>query len=112
LKLYSLPNALEALYEFIFVNADSLLKSEKFLEAKKDIVMDIVKMDRLVIKEEQLFHAIFKWAAHQAKKQANEPVEKWFKQELSDILPHIRFPVMDMEFLHSKIGEYTCSSGF
>uniref|UniRef100_A0A914QWM8 BTB domain-containing protein n=1 Tax=Panagrolaimus davidi TaxID=227884 RepID=A0A914QWM8_9BILA len=93
LKTYSLQNALTNLYEFVTINAATLLVGQSFLETKKDIVMDIVKMERLV----------YKWAEYQSQKQEKEN-PSWIKEELSDILPHIRFPVMNIEFLHSDIG--------
>uniref|UniRef100_A0A914XSQ1 BTB domain-containing protein n=1 Tax=Panagrolaimus superbus TaxID=310955 RepID=A0A914XSQ1_9BILA len=55
LKIYSLQNALDNLYEYITINAVILLKNQSFLEVKKDVLMDIVKLERLVIKEEDLF---------------------------------------------------------
>uniref|UniRef100_A0AC35FT31 BACK domain-containing protein n=1 Tax=Panagrolaimus sp. PS1159 TaxID=55785 RepID=A0AC35FT31_9BILA len=107
LKTYSLQNALTNLYEFVAINAATLLmsQSQSFLETKKDIVMDIVKMERLVIKEEDLFKSVYKWAEYQSQKDEKEN-PSWIKEdplELSDILPHIRFPIMNIEFLHSDV---------
>uniref|UniRef100_A0A914QV17 BTB domain-containing protein n=1 Tax=Panagrolaimus davidi TaxID=227884 RepID=A0A914QV17_9BILA len=108
LKTYSLQNALTNLYEFVAINALTILSSQSFLETKKDIVIDIVKMERLIINEEDLFKSVYKWAEYQSQKQKKENpsrlIKSLIKEELSDILPHIRFPIMNIEFLHSDVG--------
>jgi hypothetical protein len=108
LKECSLDNALNSVLEFIANNTEKVIKDDYFNQLSKDTIMDIVKMDHLTAKEEDLFEAICKWAEHRCinnnkAKSSESNTEDCIKFELFEILPYIRFPIMHIDFLHNYV---------
>uniref|UniRef100_A0A914Y955 BTB domain-containing protein n=1 Tax=Panagrolaimus superbus TaxID=310955 RepID=A0A914Y955_9BILA len=58
LKRYTLKTAMAKVMETIASKTDEILKSKDFLSIEKETILDIVKMDTLNSKEEELFQAV------------------------------------------------------
>ena len=58
LKVYLLKNACTIIIKFIMTNTSEVLQSAQFLNAKRETVLDIVRMENLSISEEDLFEAV------------------------------------------------------
>uniref|UniRef100_A0AC34GDY4 BTB domain-containing protein n=1 Tax=Panagrolaimus sp. ES5 TaxID=591445 RepID=A0AC34GDY4_9BILA len=58
LKMYSLKAALENLFDYISFNVETILSSFGFMSAKKEFILDIVKLETLSTTEENLFNSI------------------------------------------------------
>uniref|UniRef100_A0AC34GD37 BACK domain-containing protein n=1 Tax=Panagrolaimus sp. ES5 TaxID=591445 RepID=A0AC34GD37_9BILA len=100
-KRYTLKTAMAKVMETIASNTDEILKSKDFSSIEKETLLDIVKMDNLNSKEEELFQAVLIWVLNKHKNNENE-----IKTELADVFPFIRFPIMDLEFLHNFVEKY------
>uniref|UniRef100_A0AC34FYN8 BTB domain-containing protein n=1 Tax=Panagrolaimus sp. ES5 TaxID=591445 RepID=A0AC34FYN8_9BILA len=102
LKVYSLENAMQIVMEFVAGNTLQILKTEEFLGAQKETILDIVKMKNLTAKQEDLFEGICKWAEHNCPKDTVNRNE-FLKDKLADMMPLIDFSIMEFNFLNSFV---------
>lgn len=104
--------------EFIDTMISKLLKTSKFLKLPKNIILDIVSRNSLIVDEFKLFKAIVAWAENRAKRinqlhqteknvKENTAKKKIPPQKLSKIikplLKFVRFPLMHAKDIISYI---------
>uniref|UniRef100_A0AC35F9R7 BTB domain-containing protein n=1 Tax=Panagrolaimus sp. PS1159 TaxID=55785 RepID=A0AC35F9R7_9BILA len=100
-KLYNgLQDGMLSIWQSISTNAAEIITSNAFMDAKKETILDIVKMDDLKVSEEVLFKAVMEWAGDCSYRKVSEEI---IKLKLKDILPFIRFPIMNMDFLLTHV---------
>jgi hypothetical protein len=68
------------------------------VELDYDGILQICKSNELVIGESDLFEGVLNWGNAAAKKNKSS-----LEEVLEDILPWIRFPMMDSEFLNRTV---------
>jgi hypothetical protein len=85
-------------FKFIESNTHEVVKSKTFVELDYDGILQICKSNELVIGESDLFEGVLNWGNAAAKKNKSS-----LEEVLEDILPWIRFPMMDSEFLNRTV---------
>uniref|UniRef100_A0A914Q3Z9 BTB domain-containing protein n=1 Tax=Panagrolaimus davidi TaxID=227884 RepID=A0A914Q3Z9_9BILA len=107
---YSLKDFNESLQYFFGSNLKVLIDAQKFLTLKKSVIKLLSSFKRPSDHEESFFKAVYKWAEGQALIKQPVSVEQDFsmddaiKNELSEILPLIKFAHMKYESVKSLIG--------
>jgi len=91
------------LYEFADIYASELVKASEFAELPKDLLLELVKSDRLNIKEVDLFEGVLAWAKKHLDGETDKEEKTALKSALADILPHIRFPCMSTADVATKV---------
>jgi len=84
---------------FIDKNAKKVFESKAFLKATKKDLQGLLARDGLAIKEIDLFNCILKWAGGQLK--SEDPAAR--KEFLKELIPMIRFPLMQVAELASVV---------
>lgn len=83
--------------DFVLSNFELVVDTESFLALNSTCLVDIVRSDDvLVSSEERLFHALKRWFLQD---------EEGRREALSDVLPHVRFPLMRSLFLIEEVEE-------
>jgi len=90
--------------KFIEDHAKECLQGPAFMALPKDKLLTIVKSDRLCIEEVELFDAVLMWGRAEALRLNQSLDSEGLKGVLADFLPHIRFPLMQMEQVAAKVG--------
>jgi hypothetical protein len=85
--------------EYVEMYCDELVKQPKWLELPQGVMIEILKRDGLNIPEVDLFDSICEWAKRQAKSNEVEAL----KPILEPLVPHIRFPTMQLQDLAVKV---------
>lgn len=76
-------------------NADTVLKSDNFLELCSACVKDITGSDSLAVAESEIFEAVIRFADAELERQGLQVTEVNRREVLGDILYTVRFPIMD-----------------
>ena len=84
-------------WDIVDLQTTEVVKSDRFLNLDKDLMLKFLQRDSLVIREIELFRAFYNWIALQSRKQdgnssLQEPEEGKFV--FSQLVNHIRFPLM------------------
>uniref|UniRef100_A0AC35FEB4 BTB domain-containing protein n=1 Tax=Panagrolaimus sp. PS1159 TaxID=55785 RepID=A0AC35FEB4_9BILA len=109
---YSLPYFNESLRIYYFDEFDALMRGEKFLTLKHSCIELLAAMQRHSWhREEQFFEAVCKWAKHQIllRKESEESavcLPEEVKEELIEIIPHIKFKAMSFHFASTFLVEH------
>lgn len=103
----SLPEgeALDCVMKLIQDKAKYVLESPKFLTLPEEKVISIVKNDKLSIAELDLFRLVVAWAGEQCKIKGLESTPANQRAVLSNVLPHVRFPVLGMKDFVIHVAE-------
>jgi len=89
--------------EYIDIYASEIFKNKSALVAlPKEILLEIIKSDRLNCKEGEVFDAVVVWGKNAAKEKKDED-----KKILADILPHVRFPLMTTQDIAVSVAPST-----
>jgi len=91
--------------DFICENADEVFESKSFLKLSKDRLAVLVRNDNLGIDEGPLLHSVIKWGKAELKRQEVKETPDELKELLKDLIPHIRFPTMDITELASTVAD-------
>jgi len=84
-------------------SAGSFVTGDGWLTLPKTVLAEFVPRDDLGCTEEQLFEALVNWGKAECKREGKEATPANMKAVLSDLLPHIRFPLFNMLELSTKI---------
>jgi hypothetical protein len=90
--------------EFIEKNAEDVIQTHGFTSLSPSRVVAIVKDVKLDCSEERLFRAIVQWGKAECRRNGMDPDERALRGVLSDILPHIRFPVSYPNHQHCSVN--------
>ncbi|GBB83322.1 hypothetical protein RclHR1_10050005 [Rhizophagus clarus] len=112
-KLESCKRLLDYCLESICENPESLLNSPEFPTLEKNILLELIKRDDLLINEIELWNNIIKWGIAQTS-ELNEKnitdLDKWNKEDflvlkstLDPFISHIRFFNISSIDFHNKI---------
>jgi len=82
---------------FIEDNAAEVIASANFDSLNKERVMTIIKSSKLAIDEIDLFKGVLRWSIAECKRKGLKDDAGSRKTVLKDIIPLIRFPIMQME---------------
>jgi hypothetical protein len=94
--------------EFIRENSEEVFASPGILTLNKDRFITLLKDDGLGIEEVELFNCCRKWAEAQVKAEGKDEKNVDLLQvHLKDVLPLIRFPIMDV----TEIATHVATSG-
>jgi hypothetical protein len=85
-------------------------RNPAFLNLPKEIIVEIVKSDRLLCDEQELFEAIVAWTSYNLEMAQplspdidpvdnNGSTQEELRESIDDIMQHIRFPLMSGHFL-------------
>ena len=74
--------------------ANKVVKSQEFVSLDRELLLELVKRDSLVLKEIDLFQAVNRWAVKECKRMGMEGNWKEKREILGSILEGIRFPLM------------------
>jgi len=92
--------------EFIEMFTTDTLKNgqDDFRNLPVDVVISILKSDKLTAKEVDIFDAAVGWGKAELKRESKKTEEKSrLSDVMKDVLPHIRFPVMEMADVATKV---------
>jgi hypothetical protein len=95
---YDATEMIDLCFQFIEKNAFEVVKVKTFVELDFDGIIQICKSNELVIGEADLFDGVLNWGNAEAKKKSST-----LDKILKDILPLIRFPMMDTEYLNNTV---------
>jgi len=84
--------------EFVAEHMEEIAESESFMTISKERLQRLLGSDLLEVEEVVLFKACVKWGESRTKDKAE------LKEMLSDILPLIRFPIMELDQLAANVA--------
>jgi hypothetical protein len=85
---------------FIEKNGQEVVQSRSFRNLSASRLLTIVKSNRLDVVEDELWTAVAEWAQAECKRNGFDyPKPDHLKNVLSEVIPHIRFPLMKMATL-------------
>ncbi|KAE9554159.1 hypothetical protein FO519_002639 [Halicephalobus sp. NKZ332] len=96
-RKFEIPFLEELCLQLIDQSTTDVVESESFTNVSKETLLLIVVRDSLKINELVLFNAIIKWGTSEAARGELEPTSENLKTILSDVIKHIRFPLMNQE---------------
>eukprot|EP00823_Brevimastigomonas_motovehiculus_P005607 TRINITY_DN4179_c0_g1_i1.p1 TRINITY_DN4179_c0_g1~~TRINITY_DN4179_c0_g1_i1.p1 ORF type:complete len:775 (+),score=229.40 TRINITY_DN4179_c0_g1_i1:61-2385(+) len=86
----------EGIFAFIEDHCDEIVKSKGFTRLSKTHLKQILSSDYLRVDESDLFEATVRWAKEECARQSKQATTENIKSILSDCIPLIRFPIMDL----------------
>jgi hypothetical protein len=90
--------------EYVDIYCSKLLtKKEKWVALPKDLLIAICKSDTLNVKEGELFEGVIAWGKAALSKEKQDDSVDNLKKVLADVMPHIRFPTMQMQDIAVKV---------
>jgi len=90
---------------FIRANAEEVFSSEGFVNLKRERLIPLLKDDDLSIEEQSVFKAVQRWGRRQLENDGIDSKDgSALKKVLSDILPLVRFPVMDVADIATSVA--------
>ena len=95
---YDASELIDLCFKYLEKNTHDVVKSNTFVQLDEDGVITLCKSGDLVIGETDLFEGIINWANSQAKS-----TNSTFEKVLKDIIPLIRFPMMDANYLEKTV---------
>jgi len=87
---------------YIARRATTIFAQSGFLTLPKNVIVALVKLDELSMKEGDLFNRVLAWGKAECKR-LDKDASKALKEVLTDILPHIRFPLMSIEDISGDV---------
>ena len=92
--------------QFIVLNFDTIIASEEWVDLDKDEIINLLKNDNIVVENEYvIFEAMEKWLHH-------EPRAEKRRENLAEMLPHVRFPLIHPRHLTEiEISDTTSTFG-
>lgn len=102
--LYDGKNLEKQCFNFIYENADSVLKSQAFYNICPSCLEQIVKADELVADERNVYYAAVKWAQRECKDRHMEDTDENIRVVLGPVLFHIRFPLLDQVYFTNSVS--------
>lgn len=93
---FDATSLMEKCIQFMQKRAEEIVETNSFLDLDEETIIAFCKDDKLCIDELHLFKSIQKWGEHQIKKHKKSIS---LKEQLKNILPHIRYPLMSVEEL-------------
>ncbi|CAL8096181.1 unnamed protein product [Orchesella dallaii] len=81
--------------QFLRRNISYVIHEEDFLQLNAEELCQIFGSDELVVSELELFNATLHWASEECKRQKLEQTPQNYRHAMKDVLPLIRFPLMD-----------------
>jgi len=91
--------------DFICENADDVFDSKSFLSLSKDRLAVLLRNDNLGIDEGPLLQAVIKWGKAELKRKEVKESPDELKDLLKDLIPHIRFPCLDVTELATTVSD-------
>eukprot|EP00808_Paulinella_micropora_P013702 g4242.t1 len=93
---------------FIRENMEKIVGSDSFLRLSSDRLLTLLKDDQLAVEEVSLFQALVRWGQHQLKRRpdrkSGEPDPMELKAVLKNLLPEIRFAVMETDDIATHVA--------
>lgn len=96
--------------KYFEVNAREMIKQESFLTISKQTLIDLYTSDHVKLSEIEIFQSIIHWGKYQLFKEKldqdytkDEEKMKQLKDILSDIIVHVRFPLMSPHELYEIV---------
>jgi len=90
--------------DFIAENMEELLETDGFVTLPLDRLIRLLQSDKLEVEEVLLFKAVQKWAVAELKRQGKSTDISDVRNILTNVLPLIRFPTMEMEHIASVVA--------
>jgi len=97
--------------EFFDMHAAKAVKASDWNRVDKKRMKEFVQRKTISIPEAELFEAVVSWAKAQLKTAGKDGSNDNIRSELSEILPHIRFPTMTMEEIATKVTPTSILTG-
>ena len=93
-------------WEVIKTKAVEAVNSDEFVTLERSLVETVVKMEKLYIKEMELFKAVDRWVTKEIERQGLTPDSNIKRQVLGeDIVKAIRFPLMSQKEFASVVPD-------
>jgi len=88
---------------FIEENSTEVFETQGWLDLPRECVAIILKSNSLSAEEIEVFTALDNWAAAECKRQKQKPTAENKKEIMGDLLQLIRFPLMEMQDVVTKL---------
>jgi hypothetical protein len=95
---YDATELIDLCFKYLEENTHKVIKSKTFVELDSEGVILLCKSNELVIGEADLFDGVLTWGKSESKKNSST-----LELVLKDILPLIRFPMMDVDYLEKTV---------
>eukprot|EP01080_Neovahlkampfia_damariscottae_P010858 gene10858-3477_t len=95
---YDATELIDLCFKFIEKHTHEVVKTKTFTHFDEEAVVTICKNGELVIGESDLFDGVLKWGNYMAKFE-----KKTLEEVLKNILPLIRFPMMERQYLEKTV---------
>ena len=93
-------------WEAIKTKAAEAVNSDEFVTLERPLVETVVKMEKLYVKEVELFKAVDRWAKKEIERQGSTPDSNIKRHVLGeDIVKAIRFPLMSQKEFASVVPD-------
>ncbi|XP_060075873.1 BTB/POZ domain-containing protein 3-like isoform X1 [Ylistrum balloti] len=90
--------------QYINLHSYVVFGSKGFLELQEDIMIEILKQDRVNMQEKDIFEAVVKWAKLKCRTNLVESNGENLRNILVNILPHVRFARMEPSYFSVKVS--------
>lgn len=92
--------------EELFNNAEEIIhgRNEDIANLCSECLKTILKSEKLVVKEEDIFEACLLWSAEKCKRRGSPISDSNLREQLGDALFLIRFPIMDAKYFTARVS--------
>ena len=105
--LFDEKSAVDKCLKLISKNAGQIVKMDAFLDLSLNSLKEILKLDKLMVKEIDLFLAVDKWCKQRLKQEGTQVSVQAQQEMLGDAIYLIRFPTMSLQ----DFGKHCSMSG-
>ncbi|KAL4223140.1 BTB POZ domain-containing protein [Mactra antiquata] len=90
-------------YNLIMLDPEEVFKSEDLGELCDECFGGIISDDILPLPEDRVFEAVIKYGNAKCKEKSIEPTSEVLREVLKNVLPKVRFPLMDEQFFSDHV---------
>ncbi|XP_071180603.1 BTB/POZ domain-containing protein 6-like [Mytilus edulis] len=101
---FDLEGTIDKAMFIISCKPEDCLLSPEFIHLSRQCVEMILKSNIMICQEEVLYEAAMRWGRHQLEEKNLEDNDKNMRDELGDLILHIRFPLMKQDYFSRQIS--------
>lgn len=90
-------------FNLIIQETLSVFEADDLSELCKECFISIIKEDRIPVAENDVFEAVLKFGKGKCEMNDQQPTPENLNAVLADVIPHVRFPLMDKDYLLERV---------
>lgn len=92
-------------FKLILQETERVFKADDLVELCNECFISIIKDDSIPVSEENVFKAVMKFGKAKCERKNLEASQENLRKELADVIPHVRFPLMNSEYVMENVDE-------